>query len=1150
MPNETPAVRDGSKESPLDSDGLCLLSLDGGGVRGLSTLYILKELMDGLNHERKKANPNSLRMKPCDIFDLIGGTSTGGLLAIMLGRLEMDVDQCISAYTELMEKVFSKSSGGLRVGLKGNIKARCDSETLHEAVKTVVISCGMDPDDRLCDGRPPGCRVFVCATEKSSQETIHLRSYSLSREFAEATPTIGEAALATSAATSFFEPVSISGRRFVDGGLSANNPAEEVEREASDIWCADTAELMSLVKCFVSVGTGDPGMKGVNDNIKGITKTLLEMATETEKTADRIAARWRKYHEDGRYFRFNVQQGLQGVDMAEFREREKIAGATCRYLKQTELQSRMRKCVRNLQGKQNKTRLDFDATMNKHCELISQLRLRPRNHKPCRYIPFECNDGFVGRNAELAEIESKLFIEGGCSKMAVYGLGGIGKTQIVLELAYRTMEKRPDCSIFWLPAISVDAMKKAYLDIGRQLQLPGLDEKDADIVALLQQHLSQDSSGQWLLIIDNADDVDMWFASGADTARSTPLIKCLPRSSRGSILFTTRTLKAAIKYAPTNTVKIHQMNEDDAKQFLHSEILNKTILQFEEAQAALLHHLAFLPLAIRQATAYINENDTSLSEYLELLEGTEEEILEVLSEDFEDEGRYSETKNPVAVTWLISFEQIRKRDPLAAEYLSFMSCIEPKAIPKTLLPSHLLSKIKVQRALGTLLAYSFVAKRPADELLDLHSLVRLATRNWLKQRGSLGSHMIKAMRHLANVFPSCDECNRAIWRAYLPHAMCILAAKCFSSNDSYQPQLLLSVGRCLLEDGRYNEAERVLQESTDMYSKRLGEEHPSTLISMSALAYIYSRQKKLELAQEIQEQLIDKSSKIFGESHQEALRCKNNLALTYQSQGRLEDAEELLEQVLDKRRKRFGEDHPATLESMFRLASCYWHQRRLKSAQELFERVLDKRRRVLGENHPDTLTSMDNLARTYCRQRHFKDAEELYKQILDKRRKVLGEDHPDTLISMGNLASTYRNQERPKDAEELFEQVLDKRRKALGEDHPNTLTNMRILARSYRNQGRLNDAEELYKHVFDKCRKLLDEDHPLTLTNMQDLAVIYGCRGRDKEALDLMCKCAQASQRTLGADHRDTRRRFRMIDTWQHPGIKRHLLFGRYKVKG
>lgn len=61
---------------PLESNGLCLLSLDGGGVRGLSTLHILKGIMTRLDRARQRENLPSL--KPCEIFDLIGGTSTGG----------------------------------------------------------------------------------------------------------------------------------------------------------------------------------------------------------------------------------------------------------------------------------------------------------------------------------------------------------------------------------------------------------------------------------------------------------------------------------------------------------------------------------------------------------------------------------------------------------------------------------------------------------------------------------------------------------------------------------------------------------------------------------------------------------------------------------------------------------------------------------------------------------------------------------------------------------------------------------------------------------------------------------------------------------------------------------------------------------------
>jgi patatin-like phospholipase/acyl hydrolase len=66
----------GEEPNPIDETGLCLLSLDGGGVRGLSSLYILKGLMTRLNHERQQKGLPAV--KPCEVFDLIGGTSTGG----------------------------------------------------------------------------------------------------------------------------------------------------------------------------------------------------------------------------------------------------------------------------------------------------------------------------------------------------------------------------------------------------------------------------------------------------------------------------------------------------------------------------------------------------------------------------------------------------------------------------------------------------------------------------------------------------------------------------------------------------------------------------------------------------------------------------------------------------------------------------------------------------------------------------------------------------------------------------------------------------------------------------------------------------------------------------------------------------------------
>jgi hypothetical protein len=117
-------------------------------------------------------------------------------------------------------------------------------------------------------------------------------------------------------------------------------------------------------------------------------------------------------------------------------------------------------------------------------------------------------------------------------------------------------------------------------------------------------------------------------------------------------------------------------------------------------------------------------------DYLSLPIDQEEAVID-LSKEFEDDGRYDNIQNPIAIIWLISFKQIRHRNPLAADYLSFMAYIDPKDIPQSLLPVGTSQKKEID-IIGTLEVYSFIIKRAADLALDLHRLVYLATRNWLQ----------------------------------------------------------------------------------------------------------------------------------------------------------------------------------------------------------------------------------------------------------------------------------------------------------------------------------------------------------------------------------------------------------------------------------
>lgn len=311
----------------------------------------------------------------------------------------------------------------------------------------------------------------------------------------------------------------------------------------------------------------------------------------------------------------------------------------------------------------------------------------------------------AGRSAQLDRLEKTLSTEDQSAKVAIVGLGGVGKTQIALELPYRIQRRYPECSVFWVPATNIESLQQAYLEIGRQLQIPGLEEEQADVKKLVQSHLTGESAGRWLLIFDNADDMNMWIGSADNRDLSHGLIDYLPRSRQGFLVFTTRSRKVAVKLSQHNVTEVAEMDEDVATQMLSNSLIDQKLLNNHRDTVKLLEQLTFLPLAIAQAAAYINENGVTLAMYLSLLEDQEQNVVELLSENFEDEGRYRDIKNPVATTWLISFEHIKRLDPLAAKYLSLMSCVDAKDIPQSLLPRAKSLKEETG-AIGTLNAYS------------------------------------------------------------------------------------------------------------------------------------------------------------------------------------------------------------------------------------------------------------------------------------------------------------------------------------------------------------------------------------------------------------------------------------------------------------
>jgi hypothetical protein len=341
--------------------------------------------------------------------------------------------------------------------------------------------------------------------------------------------------------------------------------------------------------------------------------------------------------------------------------------------------------------------------------------------------------------------------------MAVVGLGGVGKTQVALQVAYH-VTSQTDWSVFWLSALSMAAFEQSCTEIVERLRLSISGTEDAKKV--VKGYLETSASGSWLLIIDNADDVATLMDTGG-------IYTYLPKNGDGCILFTTRAMDVAQAVAD-NIEELKEMSKGEAKGFLQ-KLLPENQAD-NEVVTELLERLTFLPLAISQAAAYMRRNKTPVSKYLSLLRDVDKEAISLLSREFPDRTRYPESRHAVAITWLISFEQIQKHDEIAAELLSFLSQIEPRAVPESMLP-RIKSEESFLNAVGTLCGYAFLYRREDGEMLDMHSLVHLAAREWVRDKGDADGVKQNVVSHLATVFQSDDWDNRAVWRSYMPHVL-------------------------------------------------------------------------------------------------------------------------------------------------------------------------------------------------------------------------------------------------------------------------------------------------------------------------------------------------------------------------------------------
>ncbi|KAJ9664396.1 hypothetical protein H2198_000325 [Neophaeococcomyces mojaviensis] len=732
-------------------------------------------------------------------------------------------------------------------------------------------------------------------------------------------------------------------------------------------------------------------------------------------------------------------------------------------------------------------------------------------------IPFRRDRDFVERDI-LQDICQRTTEP--AARIGLTGLGGVGKAQIAIEYAYRRREADPQLWVFWVHASSEVRFEESYQQIAQQVNISSWADPKADVLSMVYAWLSDETHGRWTMVVDNADSVEVLFGlrsgetkiSAMSDVHSTTtasdhrsLSNYLPSCNHGSIVITSRSREVTeglIEYTE-DILEVEPMVEEDATALLTKKLARQQRDVDADQLIRLVQELDYMPLAITQATAYINQlgSRMTVAGYIDRLAKGDWDRDNLLRKDIRDPRRDGRASNSIIITWHTSFEHIRRTQGSAAQLLALMSLFDREGIPQSLLQGQYnFQEDEVERLsqepkmtnthdqyefeddLKILRAYSLISIGTNDQLFDMHRLVQFTTKKWLELHHELERWQTRYARILSNAFPTGDHANRLTYQALFPHVEALISYRVESEGFLRDRATATYRGAWYAwASGKYGTAEKMARASMEDRGRLLSADHVETLESMGLLALVLCDQGKYEQAEEMSRWALAGREKELGVNHPDTLTSVSNLAVVLRARGKYEQAEEMNRQALAGYEKELGVNHPNTLTSVSNLALVLKDQGKYEQAEEMSRRSLTGYEKELGVNHPDTLTSVNNLALVLRGQGKYEQAEEMNRRALAGSEKELGVNHPNTLTSVSNLALVLRGQGKYEQAEEMNRRALTGREKELGVNHPNTLMSVYCLAELLHAQRDYREALRLYDRAVEGYLQVLGSSHPTTL---------------------------------------------------------------------
>lgn len=533
------------------------------------------------------------------------------------------------------------------------------------------------------------------------------------------------------------------------------------------------------------------------------------------------------------------------------------------------------------------------------------------------------------------------------------------KSKLAIEYTHDIRAKSPETWVFWVHASNLERYGQSFRDIAHRAKISGYQDPRVNIFELVCDWLLGNPARKWILVLDNLDDDgflrDPSLLSGARAGVSRrPLLAFLPRGGpNGRIIITSRCNDVALRLVDErDLISVEPMDEVDSLELFQKKIGHTDAGYDGDDASKLLNALEYIPLAIVQAAAYIKRRAPrcSVAKYLEDFQKSEHKKVKFLEFEAEHFHRDWEAKNSILTTWRISFDHIRLVRPSAADLLSLMSFFDPQGIPEYLLRCRPEMEPcddddadslddAFEEDIQTLRDYLFISVTgTSGSTFQIHHLVQLATRTWLKTHNQLEQWKVQFIKNLSIEFLVDKGKDYEKNSILFPHARAALVQQP-ATNDALDKWATLLCNAAAVYAGamvhHMTDAEDMAEKAFETRKSLRGPDSPSTLSSMILVASIYTQKGRLDEAETLGKEVLDKHTRVFGEGDERTIVSMGNLAGTYANQGRIQEAHDLFIRIAEIQWNQHDiTENPQVLENRSNLATIYLIQNQLELAED------------------------------------------------------------------------------------------------------------------------------------------------------------------------------------------------------------------------